>query len=285
MSALPQSSQHVIRDRAWVEREYNQEKYPLILEAVREVLTGSTKSLARGVGHVIERERGAIALNAQREFLIDGAILRLPTALGSAGVSGFTTNAIAASCSSDTSAIVELGAGWGRNLFLTYFSGVAKEETEYYALEYAETARDATHLLSRLDQQLDISALPFDYHEPSFGRIPESDAPTVLTTVHSVEQIPQIRADVITDFLKRRPNTTGVHVEPIGWQLPNEIRDGRPSISSESYAEHHDYNRNFWSVLKDLEARGHLEITDVLPDIVGQNVTNPATLIRWKSCP
>ncbi len=281
MSALSQPAATVTRDHAWIEREYNKEKYPVILDAVREVMTDRVSNLARGVGQVIDAERGHLPIDATRDFLIDGSIHHLPTALGSAGVSGFTSNAIASMCSKETDAIVELGAGWGRNLFLTYFAGAGNEATQYYALEYAETARQATRLLARLDQRLSIDALPFDYHVPNFEDIPKSAAPTVLATVHSVEQIPYLSEAVFMDFLLRRPNTSGIHIEPVGWQLPPEVMKGRQARSSAAYAEKHDYNRNLWQTLTNLEAAGHIKVTDVMPDIVGQNLDNPATLIRW----
>ena len=283
MSALPQENQMVQRDRAWIEREYNQEKYPIILKAVQEVLQRKETNLARAVGHVIEAERGQIPVTADRTFVASGADHVLPTAMGSYGVSGVTTNAIAASCTPETDVVVELGAGWGRNLFLTYLSGAAQTTTHYFSLEFAETARQATGLLARLDHNMNISPVAFDYHAPDYGAIPAGDAPTTLVTVHSVEQIPTLKEEVIKDFLARRPNTVGVHFEPIGWQLPPEQLRNITPRSSPDYAAKHDYSRNFWQVLMSLQDQGIIDVTDVLPDFIGQNPENPATFIRWKS--
>jgi hypothetical protein len=70
-----------------------------------------------------------------------------------------------------------------------------------------------------------------------------------------------------------------VHFEPVGWQVPADRggveRDG-------SYAEHHDYNRNFWSVLMELEAGGRIIIERIEVDFFGFVVENPVTLIVWK---
>ncbi len=283
MSALPQEPQAVQRDHAWIEREYNQEKYPVILTAAQDVLQRKETNLARAVGQVIEAERGLIPVTAQRSFVAGGSDHTLPTAMGSFGVSGVTTNAIATSCSPDTDVVVELGAGWGRNLFLTYLSGAAQKTTQFFSLEFAETARQATSLLARLDHDLKISPVAFDYHAPDYGAIPTGDAPTTLVTVHSVEQIPTLKEEVITDFLARRPNTVGVHFEPIGWQLPSDRLQGITPRSSPAYAAQHDYSRNFWQVLSSLQDQGIIKVTDVMPDFIGQNPLNPATFIRWHS--
>jgi hypothetical protein len=273
----------VIRDREWVEREYNREKYPIVLEAAKEAMSDGGKSLGRAVGQVILKERGAIRTCDQRDFVVDGRGMVLTTAFGSAGISGFITNSIIAACCGTTDAVIELGAGWGRNLFNAYLAGAGGEEMTYYSLEFAETARQTTDLLSGLETNLRMRSVAFDYHAPAYEAITPSDAPTVVISVHSVEQIPFLKEDVFLKLLERRPNLTGLHVEPIGWQLPEEEWGAAEPKSTEAYAEQHDYNRNLWATLEGLEQRDVLAITEVSPDIMGLNVRNPSSFIRWQS--
>ncbi len=271
----------VVRDHFWVEREYNREKYPIVLRAAKDTLSAGETSLARAVGRVILAERGPISLRDRGEAVIDGVRASQPFAFASAGIQGTVTQMILEACGADTTALVELGAGWGRNLFLAWLSGLVPPRARLYALEYAATARMAAELLSKLEAGLDFTPLAYDYHAPDYGDLPRGSEHTVLVTVHSIEQIPELKREVFTALLDQLPNVTGVHLEPVGWQLPPGPLAGRAPCSSPAYAEAHDYNRNFWSLLTALEAEGLIEIDDVQADIIGLNPKNPSTLIRW----
>lgn len=273
----------VTRDHAWVEREYNREKYPVVLTAARHALADGEDELARVVGRVIASERGPLALDMWRDITVDGLPQTLPLALASAGVSGFVTQALAEMCSPETSAVIELGAGWGRNLFNLYLSGAITRHTTLYVLEYAQSAREAAALISSVAPELAFAANAFDYHNPDYSMIAPTSAPAVLATVHSVEQIPYLKADVFLKLIERRPNLSAVHLEPIGWQLPPRYLNGRMPCSSPEYAQTNDYNRNFWDVLCELEKGNVIEILEVRGDAVGLNPRNPATLIRWRT--
>jgi hypothetical protein len=280
-TGLPQKQGH--RDRAWVEREYNREKYPRILEAARRALSAGERDLPRIVGQVCAQERGNMTLSMHRDAVIDGKIVQAPLLFSVAGISGFIVEALAEACSADTQTVIELGAGWGRNLFLLHLSGRIAAKTDLYALEFAETARMAGTLIANTVPNLPFKAAGFDYHAPDYGAIPPSDAPTVMATIHSIEQIPQLKRDVFLNLLARRPNLRGIHLEPVSFQIPADRRSMRPAQTSAAYAETHDYNRNLWTVLSKLEAENLIEIEEVVPDILGLNPSNAASLILWRA--
>jgi hypothetical protein len=273
----------VQRDRAWVEREYNREKYPVILSAVREALAAGERNLSRIIGHVGVSERGSTTFSMHREAVIDGNIVQAPVVFSAAGIVGYTVEALLAAGGDDTDAVIELGAGWGRNLFLLHLSGRIPAKTALYALEFAETARLAGTLVANAVPAVPFKALPFDYHAPDYSSIPASDAPTVVASIHSAEQIPMMSRDVFMKLIARRPNLTGIHLEPVSFQIPADRRGFRTAQTSAAYAEQHDYNRNLWTLLTTLESDGVLKIEDVVTDVLGLNPKNPATLIRWRA--
>jgi hypothetical protein len=92
-----------------------------------------------------------------------------------------------------------------------------------------------------------------------------------------------LKREVFTDLIARLPNLTGVHLEPVSFQLPLERRGPRPPCASAVYAAQHDYNRNLWPILAGLESDGIIEIEDVAADVVGLNTKNPGTYIRWRA--
>ena len=70
---------------------------------------------------------------------------------------------------------------------------------------------------------------------------------------------------------------TGVHFEPVGWQILDE-----PDAASRQYAVRQRYNRNLWSLLQVLAGDGALTIDTVVPDLFGDKYKNPGTLIVWR---
>ena len=271
------------RDRAWIEREYNREKYPRVLAAIRETLTSGERDLARILGQVCFHERGSMTLSMHKEVVCGGHVIQAPVLFAAGGVSSFVVEALAEACSPETDMVIELGAGWGRNLFQLHLSGRISAGTQLRALEFAETARVAGTLIASAIPSVPFEAIAYDYHAPDYNMIPLSDAPTLVATIHSVEQIPALSADVILKLLKRRPRLRGIHIEPVSFQIPVDRRGLRGALTSADYAATHDYNRNLWRLLSALEARGLIKIDDVVPDVIGLNPSNPSTLICWHS--
>ena len=77
---------------------------------------------------------------------------------------------------------------------------------------------------------------------------------------------------------------TGVHFEPIGWQI-REAR-GLPEAevgSTRAYSEKMRYNRNLWALLSDMEQRGFVAIDTAEPDIIGHMAKNASSLVIWRS--
>ena len=271
------------RDRAWVEREYNSEKYPRVLAAVRETLEAGERDLTRILGRVCLKERGPMTLATSRDVVIAGQKVHAPMLFAAGGVSAYVVEALAETCSDATDMVIELGAGWGRNLLLLYLSGRIPVATRLCALEFAETARLAGTLIASAVPTVPLTMAAFDYHAPDYSVIPPSDAPTVVATIHSAEQIPALSADVFRKLIGRRPRLKGLHLEPVSFQIPADRRGSTEAMSSAAHATQHDYNRNLWRILASLETDGVIAIDKTVPDEIGLNPSNPSTLITWRS--
>lgn len=245
----------VVRDRRWVEREYGREKWPAVAERIRERDDALPQALRRAItpaDHV-------------RPALFGGQVVDVPASLTSAAYRGWVA-ATVARYAQDADAVVELGAGWGANLFGCYLAGGPRAAL-YVAAEYTEAGRQAAGLLAERDGDLAFEAAAFDLHQPSL-ELPELRR-AVVFTAHAVEQVPHLPTSFVPFVASLADEVTVVHFEPIGWQLERGPSD---------YAEHHDYNRNLWSLLEDAE----VDVVDVQVDVIGVNPTNPTTLVVWR---
>jgi hypothetical protein len=177
-------------------------------------------------------------------------------------------------CEPDTRLVVELGAGGGINLLNLWLWGGPL--VPYYALEPAETGRETAAMLAALEPKLDLTTLPYDYEHPRYDELPRVGGHALVFTVHSVEQVTELPREAITGLFELGARVTGLHFEPVGWQVVDE-----PDEAASEYAQRQLYNRNLWPLLKELEAAGELAIEAVQPDLFGDKSKNPGTLIVW----
>lgn len=85
----------------------------------------------------------------------------------------------------------------------------------YYALEPSPAGRECVEVLARLEPQLDLRAVPFDFEHANCD-LPSTSGHALVFTVHSIEQIPELTSEAITGLSLAR-SLTVVHLEPIGW--------------------------------------------------------------------
>lgn len=202
-----------------------------------------------------------------------------------------TADLVANACDGATRRIVELGSGWGTNLFFLR-AGSAAPETEFVAFEYTATGREVTRMIAAIDPGMNLSALPFDYLNPDFSAL-AVPLPTVVFSNHSIEQITKLGRSVFDRLLALPELQRVVHVEPVGWQLADETRAGAllrhllpPTMSwrvdFRRRANRHAYNTDLIPVLRELERENKIVIERILPDFVGANPLNPGTAIIWR---
>ena len=209
-------------------------------------------------------------------------------------IRGAVTDLIASYCASDTKRIIELGSGWGANLFNLWLAGTPRA-AEYVALEYTEAGREATRLLASTEPDLRLQIQPFDYNDPDLSAYRSTDK-TLVFSCHSIEQITTLGDAVFEELLAIPGLDRVVHIEPVGGQLLANSAAGPflkaaslilpPRLSLEidvlRRSRKTGYNANLVPKLRALETAKRIRIERIEKDYVGGNPLNPGTAIVWR---
>lgn len=198
----------------------------------------------------------------------------------------------------DIDMIVELGSGWGRNLF-SIFARSKLNNIHYVACELTEAGRRATRALQDVAHGMQMTIRPFDFHNPDFSFL-ESNPNVLFFSNHAIEQCTYLGHALFDCMLEKTNTCTGIHMEPIGWQnhpqassiremikeglIPNDtfrIDDNAFTKNSMIWAARHEYNMNFLELLRHYHESGNIEV-EILYDYFGRNPFNPGSLVVWR---
>lgn len=243
-----------------------------VRELAERVIASGEHDLSRVLRLVEAEWRGMTAEPA--EGLAFGEPVVLPDAALFGGRRDLILAVLRRACRPGTGLVAELGSGSGINLLNLHLWGGPR--VPYFALEPTEQGRACATLLAGLDGGLDLSARPFDFESPGYD-LPRAEH-TLVFTSHSIEQVTELPSDAITGLFGLADSVTGVHFEPIGWQ----VRQAAVDDPARRWAEKKGYNRNLWPLLAGLAASGEIEIETALPDVIGDNRRNASTLVVWR---
>jgi hypothetical protein len=266
----------VRRDREWVDREYGTEKWPAIETLIDQLMATepSPPRLERVLSLLARHELLPDGPMAARRVMVGGESQTLPAAIAVGAYRMLITESVVDACAADTDLVVELGAGWGRNLLSVWLAG-GPSQALYVAAEYTEAGLRAAQTLAELEPSLHFLALPFDFHEPDLSAL-AANGRAVVFTVYGVEQIPRLRPDFVDSVLRLADDTTVLHFEPVGWQLP-----GPSPEATRIYAEQNDYNRNLVGILEEADRQGKIRLEQTMVDVIGLNADHPISLLVW----
>jgi hypothetical protein len=272
-----------------------------VLNHARSIVAAEPGSLARAVNLCLaahaERPRKVRWMRGRRMAAIVAG-RPLPPLLSARCIDTITRVAIAdlvaGYCNADTRRIIELGSGWGVNLFYLWLSG-APRAAEYVAMEYTATGREVTQLLASTEPGLALTTRPFDYHQPDLSEF-RTDERTIVFTSYSIEQITYLSDALFEELLAIPGLDRVVHVEPVSWQLmADSVFDSliRPlsyvvppclslEIDIRRRSRASGYNKDLITRLRKLERSGRVRIENVAKNYVGPNPINPATAIIWR---
>ena len=185
--------------------------------------------------------------------------------------------------------IVELGSGWGKNLFNLFKFG-APLDAEYWGFELTKTGRQ---LMDKVGAEcaptMRLRSSRFDYYDADFSALGQP-AETCVFTHHSIEQIPEIPENLIERIMAIPGFRVCMHMEPVGFQFmsdkwladsQNNTLMDRIDADNRRFAEKRNQNSNLYPVLKKFENNGTIKIFAVKKYFTSHLLANATTLISW----
>jgi SAM-dependent methyltransferase len=173
-------------------------------------------------------------------------------------------------------AIIELGCGYGRNLFNIFYGG-GPQDARYYGGELTDSGVAVAREIAALDPAMKASFFPFDYLDPALPVAPAERA--LVFTVHSIEQVCQIDARLFAVIAAAARRVDCVHFEPFGFQLA-EL--GPASREHRNQAIENRWNVNFAGVLQEAQQAHGLQISCVITELsLPIDPHNPTSLAIW----
>ena len=169
--------------------------------------------------------------------------------------------------------LVELGSGWGRNLFYFLHNKLC---SKIIGGEYSEEGLATADFISK-KFGLPAEFFHFDYYNPQ-PQFMQKLTNNVVFTHNSVEQISCISEETILALIESRPRTV-IHFEPV-----YEYRNKNTLLHClwRRYTQINDYNRNLLTVLRKFASCGRLRIIAEQIHSMGLNAFNPGSFIIWE---
>jgi hypothetical protein len=126
--------------------------------------------------------------------------------------------------------VVELGSGIGRHIFvladkLLSTQGI-KQKIEYFSCEYSSSGQEACKKLIKYSNEKNIHVEYFDYMNPDLSFLPKKKN-YLFFTFHSIEQIPELKKEVLAEILSVSNQCLCLHAEPVGWQYNKDLIEYR----------------------------------------------------------
>ena len=176
-------------------------------------------------------------------------------------------------------AVVELGCGYGRNLFSLYHAG-GPRGVPYFGGELSEAAVAMGNRLAPLLPELTLGFHPFDHLAPDLSFLPRVEHLFVFT-VHSLEQVQEIGQVFFKAIAAAARRVTVVHLEPFGYQ----VQDMGPMTQAQREKfTNARWNRNLWKAMEQAQNDGILTMNfAALEMFFPADPDNPTSVALWRN--
>lgn len=181
----------------------------------------------------------------------------------------------------DADAVIELGSGWGYNLFNIWMRG-GPLDAHYVGLEYTDAGRRVASRIAKSatsGPKLDVH--PFDYYELEWRWLAKKFERAVIYTSHSIEQITELPTNFVERVSTLADDFVCLHFEPVGWQIPG-AQDRDAGFGQLEYSQKHGYNTNLWALLNQKAETGSIEIFDARANVMAVKLYNGTSTIFWR---
>jgi Phytanoyl-CoA dioxygenase (PhyH) len=209
-----------------------------------------------------------------RKVLLERKLTEVPNSVYRAYRLEILTEVLTRYCG-DGSELLELGCGWGLNLFSL---SLAERWTRLRGFDISPNAIQALACAAEqfgLSQQ--ISADLLDLTDPASPHWAELEGQAVFS-YFCLEQLPHHTEQVLRNILAARPRRV-VHLET-SYELLEPWRAA--DLATLLYVQRMDYQRSLLSTLRDMEARGEVRVLATERLGFAPKPCNDPTLVCWE---
>ncbi|MDD0855744.1 class I SAM-dependent methyltransferase [Campylobacter magnus] len=173
-------------------------------------------------------------------------------------------------------AIIELGCGYGRNLFEIFYGG-GPREAKYIGGEFTKSGVEIAQKLAKKAPKMKTEFFHFNHLEPKLPfKKPFKRA--FVFTCHSIEQVMQINENWFDEVIKAGEFVRGAHIEPFGFQLKNS---GPLSDMHKDFMIQNSWNINFADVLRQALERKIIKDEQIFLEMGVTPDVNVGSLAFW----
>ena len=173
-------------------------------------------------------------------------------------------------------AIIELGCGYGGNLFKIFYGG-GPREAKYIGGEFTKSGIEIAQKLAKKAPKMKTEFFHFNHLEPKLPfKKPFKRA--FVFTCHSIEQVMQINENWFDEVVKAGEFVRGAHLEPFGFQLKNS---GPLSDMHKDFMIQNSWNINFAEVLRQALERKIIKDEQIFLEMGVTPDTNVGSLAFW----
>ena len=170
-------------------------------------------------------------------------------------------------------AIIELGAGWGSNLFHIWARG--GPDVEYHCLDFADSGLQVCDLITRtIKRGPRIRGQQFDFRAPDFDYLTDRYRSVLVLTSSAIDKVTWLPDAFLDQVARLAPDVEVISFEFVGWQdqqwsqLPQQLRN---------QIEEGGVNRDYLPLIRSYEHRDRLRLKDFRTRAFGRN----ESLIIW----
>lgn len=173
-------------------------------------------------------------------------------------------------------AIIELGCGYGRNLFEIFYGG-GPRDAKYIGGEFTKSGVEIAQKLAKKASKMKTEFFHFNHLEPKLPfKKPFKRA--FVFTCHSIEQVMQINENWFDEVVKAGEFVRGAHLEPFGFQLKNS---GPLSDMHKDSMIQNSWNINFAEVLRQAVERKIIKDEQIFLEMGVTPDVNVGSLAFW----
>ena len=173
-------------------------------------------------------------------------------------------------------AIIELGCGYGRNLFEIFYGG-GPRDAKYIGGEFTKSGVEIAQKLAKKAPKMKTEFFHFNHLEPKLPfKKPFKRA--FVFTCHGIEQVMQINENWFDEVVKAGEFVRGAHLEPFGFQLKNS---GPLSDMHKDFMIQNSWNINFAEVLRQALERKIIKDEQIFLEMGVTPDVNVGSLAFW----